>query len=126
MNGDLTEVLYALFVTPRNLIIIGMAWALVLLLGKIIPNGWVKGYKAHFVPLLDLAICSGAVWAPGLRPGLPPGSKELAGLDGHEIGFRIGLGVLLALSAYVVPAFMMWFAEKKLPPGVVKQLRKML
>lgn len=126
MNGDLSITLYALFITPRNLIIVGTAWALVLMIGKIIPNAWAKGYRAHIVPFLDLVVCSAAVWTPGLRPGLPPGREELAGLDGEEIGFRIGLGIILALGAYVVPVAIMWFVEKKLPPGVAKQLRKML
>jgi len=126
MNGDIWAVLSALFITPRNLIIVAVAWALTLMVGKIIPLSWAKGYKAHAVPLLDLLICSAAVWVPGLRPGLSEGSPELAGLDGQEIGFRIGLGIILALASYLVPVGLMWFVEKKLPPGVAKQLRKIL
>lgn len=126
---DTLEVMKALFLTPRNLIIIAMAWSLALMIGKMLPNRWVKGYRMHVAPAVMLVVCSASVWVSGLRPGLPEGKEELAkgtGISGEEIGWRIALGIILALLAYVLPVFMMWFAEKKLPPNVVKNLRKIL
>ena len=106
-----------------------MAWSLSLMLGKILPNHCMKVYKAHVVPALLLIVCSVSVWIPGLRPGLPDGKVELAagtGISGDEIGWRIALGVILAVGAYAFPVISMWLIEKYLPEGVVKKLRKIL
>lgn len=123
------DIIKALFWTPRNLLIVLMAWALSLMVGKIIPNAWKAGYRAHVSPALLLVVTSGSVWIPGLRPGLAEGQFELApgtGISGEEIGWRIALGIILSVLAYVLPVFLMWALEKKAPPAVAKQIRRIL
>ena len=123
MEVALTDLLYALFVTPRNLIIVAMAWALVVMIGKVIPDRWNKTYRGHWSPAILLVVCSVSVWISGLRPGV---AVEGTGIEGDEVGWRIGLGIILALSAYVVPVVVMWGIEKYMPPNVAKQIRKLL
>ena len=123
MEVALTDLLYALFITPRNLIIVAMAWALVVMIGKVIPDRWNKTYRDHWSPAILLVVCSASVWISGLRPGV---AVEGTGIEGHEIGWRIGLGIILALASYLVPVVAMWALKKYLPSNVVKQIRKLL
>jgi hypothetical protein len=123
---EIIEDALPLIATVRNFIIVCMAWASTLFIGKALPLSWVKIYRLHVAPIIILVVCMVAVWIPGLRPGLEEGQVEIAGIDGNEPGFRIALGVILALAAYVTPVIIMWAAEKYLPPNVVKQIRKIL
>jgi len=113
-GADFLQTVQELFVTPRNLIIVAMAWSLAVLVGKILPDHWVKGYKAHVTPALLLMVCCSAVWISGLRPEI------------ESPGWRIALGIILALCAYIVPVVLGWMAEKYLPEKVVKHLRRVL
>ncbi len=127
--GDLGDILLALFWTPRNVVIVYMAWSLALIVGKAIPDSWVVGYKKHIFPVLTAATCLVAVWAPGLRPGLPKGQAELApgtGISGEEIGWRLALGLILSVGSIALPIIIMAIAEKKLSPKVVRAIRKIL
>jgi hypothetical protein len=126
MDHPIIETLFALFVTARNATIIGMAWTLTFIIGKILPLAWGKVYRLHIVPAIMLAVCLSAVWAPGLRPGLAEGQAELNGIDGSELGFRLALGIILAFAAYIVPVVLMWAAEKWLPAKTVKRIRSIL
>lgn len=122
-------IIEALFWTPRNLIIIAMAWSLSLMIGKIIPDAWKTAYRKHVSPLLLLIVCSASVWVSRLRPGIAEGAEELApgtGLAGDEMGYRIALGIILSVMAYILPVVLMWFLEKKAPPAVAKQIRRIL
>ena len=128
MNGDIREVLEALFITARNVYLCGGTVALLFLLGVGLNKHWRTIYKANITSYLALIICEAAVWIPGLRPGLPEGQEEVAGIDGSEIGFRIVLGLLLALIAYLVhrtmPMFVLWLGKKFLPENIAKGLEK--
>jgi len=113
-DDDLYSQMYDLFVTPRNLIIIGMAWGLALLFGKMLPLRWIRTYKSHVAPALMLAVCSAMVWVSGTRP------------DIKSIGWRISLGIILAVVCQVVPILLIWLAEKYLPEKMVQAIRRIL
>ena len=122
-------IIKALFWTPRNLIIIAMAWSLSLMIGKIIPDAWRTPYRKHVSPLLLLVVCSASVWVSGLLPEIADGAVELApgtGLAGDETGYRIALGFILSVMAYAFPVILMWALEKSAPPAVAKQIRRIL
>ncbi len=113
--------------TWRNIIIVLSSWSLVFMVGKMIPNSWRRGYKAHAVPALLCAVCLAGVWVPGLRTGFQHiEGGEIEGIDGTEVGWRIALGILLALAAYILPIGIAWAAERWLPENVAKQIKKVL
>lgn len=112
--GDLKQILWDLFITPRNLIIIGMAWGLSLVIGKVIPDGWRRSYRRHVAPGLMLILCSTMVWVSGTRP------------DITAPGWRVSLGVVLAVVCMVVPLALNFFAEKYLPEKFVGAIKRIL
>ena len=128
MNGDVGAVLFTLAITPRNAWIGLGVLAALFLFGVGLTPRWKKVYKANIVPYLAIALCEAAVWFPGLRPGLPDGREEVAGIDGTEIGFRIGLGLILSLLVYltyrVFPLLVLWLGGKVLPEQVAEALEK--
>lgn len=111
---DLKQVLFDLFITPRNLIIIGMAWGLSLILGKILPMTWSRSYRSHMSPALMLVVCSTMVWVSGTRP------------DITSIGWRVSLGIILGVFCMVVPVAISFVAEKYLPEKFVSAIRRIL
>lgn len=126
-NGrDAVEVFKALFITGRNIWLVGGAWALLFLCGIGLPKHWKKHYRENVVPYFSLVICSAAVWIPGLHPGLPEGHGEVAGIDGTEIGFRIMLGFMLAVAAYLAPWIYYALLKKVLPASTAATLEKVI
>lgn len=120
--------LLALFDTTRNGAIgIGVLAAL-FLIGVGLPPKWKKIYKANIVPYLSIVLCQIAMWMPGLRPGMPKGVDDIAGIDGSEMGFRIGLGLALALACYlshrIFPLIILAASKKMLPEKWATALAK--
>lgn len=120
--------------TGRNAAIVGMAWGLPFMVGLMLPKAWVRVFKLHVVPAMMLTTCSVSVWVSGLRPGLTDDQKangivEMVagtGIDGTETGFRVCLGIVLAVFAWLLPVVGRILIEKYLPEKVARQLRKVL
>lgn len=113
--------------TWRNVVIVGSSWSFIFMLGKMIPNSWRKSYKAHVVPGLLMAICLAGVWVPGLRTGFDHlASGEVEGIDGTEVGWRLGLGVTLSVIAYLLPVALAAAADRWLPEGAAKKVKRIL
>lgn len=122
--------LYQLLSTDRNILIVLGCWILTWIIGKmIINNSTLKNYREHWIYGLKLAICSSAVWIPGLRPGLPKGQIELAagtGISGEEIGYRLVLGSILAGIAIILPIVANWAIGKYLPEKLAKSIKRVM
>lgn len=106
--------LQMLFVTPRNAIIVVSTWAAVLFIGKMLPRRLIKGYKERVLPAILVVACCIMVWLPGLRTAI------------RSVGWRLALGIILAVFAYFFPIFLNWGLSKLLPENVHKSIRKYL
>jgi len=139
----LWEMMYQLFWTPYNVLVVTGTWASVVLIGKIIPDSWVKVYRKHVVPAQYLVLCIAAVWTPDLWEDLTtrysPPPEKLEGMKVVAESIKVVepsseisgvailcMGVSLALCAYVFPIILLWAMEKWLPANVVKQIKKVL
>lgn len=123
---ELLWILWILCGTARNLIIVLAVWTVTFFITKALPKHSRRGFHNRASHMVMLVFCCIAVWIPGLRPGFadgyePPGT----GLDGAEPGFRIALGILLALGAYLVPVIVMAAVEKWMP-NQAKRIRKVI
>lgn len=126
---ELLEVVVAfklLLWTVRNLLIILSVWSFIEIVGHIIPNSWREDYHGHVAIAISLAACMSAMWVSGLQPLSMEGDAQVAGIDGHEIGFRIALGVLLTLGTLLCPVAVRYLSGRFLPEKVAKGIRKIL
>jgi hypothetical protein len=81
--NELTDLMWRL----ESLLIMSAVWALMGAAKKVAPKFMQHAIVARLLPLVPIALCSGAVWIPGLVPA------EM------QIGPRIMLGVLLGTCA---------------------------
>lgn len=116
-----------LFWTPYNVLVVTGAWASVVMVGKIIPDGWVTVYRKHVVPAQYMVLCMAAVWTPSLFHELQSRDPGAVTPEGEVTGVaRLAVGATLSVAAYVAPIIMLWAAGKWLPENVVKQIKKVL
>lgn len=85
-------ILLGMILTPRNAVIILAVWFLVRAVKLAFPTrGKAHRFIARARELIYIALCSGLVWTPGLRPEV------------ESWGYRVGLGVLLGGVTAFVP-----------------------
>lgn len=130
--SDFKEILFMMFVTVRNLLIVLGAWGGSFLLGKMLPKHFRSKHprKAYveegYGTIIIVLFCLTAPWIPGLRPGFPDdGELPGTGIDGTEMGFRFALSICLALVAYGLPTLTMLIVERKWPESA-KAVKKLL
>jgi hypothetical protein len=81
--NEFTEILWRL----ESLLTMAAVWVLMSAAKKTIPKVMQNPLVIRLLPLVPIALCSGAVWIPGLAPA------------GIEAGPRIMLGVVLGAGA---------------------------
>lgn len=111
---DLKSILWSLYITPRNGVIILGSWGAAWGLGKIMGIlGAKKKYILASKIILCFIICSLAVWAPGTRP------------DIRSTGYVVLLGFTLPVIAVGLPIAFKMIAEKYLPANAISALDKL-
>jgi len=80
---EFTDLLWRL----ESVLIMAAVWVLMSAAKKVFPDKMQLAIVARVLPLIPIALCSGAVWIPGLAP------------DGIQVGPRIMLGVVLGAGA---------------------------
>ena len=80
---EFTDLLWRL----ESVLIMAAVWVLMSAAKKVFPDKMQLANVARVLPLVPIALCSGAVWIPGLAP------------SGIEVGPRIMLGVVLGAGA---------------------------
>ena len=80
---EFTDLLWRL----ESVLIMAAVWVLMSAAKKVFPDKMQLAIVARVLPLIPIALCSGAVWIPGLAP------------SGIEVGPRIMLGVVLGAGA---------------------------
>lgn len=83
MNQEFMDLLWRL----ESLLTMGGVWVLMSAAKKTAPKIMNTPIAARLLPLVPLALCSGAVWLPGIAP------------EGIELGPRVMLGVILGSGA---------------------------
>ncbi len=112
--------------TVRNLLIILSVWSFIEIVGHIIPTAWREEFHAHAAIAIALVACMWSMWVSGLQPLSMEGDAQVAGIDGHEFGFRVALGILLTLGTLLCPVAVRYLTGRFLPEKVAKGIRKIL
>ena len=81
--NEFTDILWRF----ESLLTMTAVWVLMGVAKKTLPKVMAHPFMIRLMPLLPIALCSGAVWIPGLAP------------EGIAIGPRIMLGVVLGSGA---------------------------